>query len=535
MKLLLTSVFGPFGVDDDYGKKENKMELFHNQVTREQGIFSYRFNHNSFGLYLLAENVGVPTAVLDFPKIKRFIAELKKGYDYVGISFIMSNFDKAKKMAMLVREVAPQTKIILGGHGVAIPNIEDLIEHDYICKGEGIKCLRELFGEDVNAPIKHPTIHSSFNRHLMGLPLGKTSGVLMPGVGCPNKCRFCSTSHFFGEYCSFLKTGKAIYDVCCAYEDKMGVTDFGVLDENFLKMKDRVLELLELMEKNGKSFTFSIFSSAEAILALGDLDLLVRLGVQVLWIGVESKKEIYEKNKGVDLKWLFDELQKRGISVLASAILFLEHHDKKTIWDDVDFAISLKPDYLQFMELGPVPGTALYKDYDEKNKLLKYISPQERHGQDKIWFKHPNFTREESRDYLTAAFQKDYKVNGASLLRAIKTSLRGYRYAKNHQNEFVRKRMWTMYKNIKPTRALLFSSFVFKQNKSTALLIQNAKKEFRDLTGRVKLTTTFKSLVAFGFVVKEFLRIKLWSDVRHPKCFYKKYGWNRLALRKNCS
>ena len=47
MKLLLTSVFGPYAVDDEYGVKENKMELFHNQVTREEGIFSYRFNHRS--------------------------------------------------------------------------------------------------------------------------------------------------------------------------------------------------------------------------------------------------------------------------------------------------------------------------------------------------------------------------------------------------------------------------------------------------------------------------------------------------------
>jgi hypothetical protein len=40
MTLLLTSVFGPYGVDDEYGEKENKMELFHNQVTREQqGLF----------------------------------------------------------------------------------------------------------------------------------------------------------------------------------------------------------------------------------------------------------------------------------------------------------------------------------------------------------------------------------------------------------------------------------------------------------------------------------------------------------------
>ena len=36
-KLLLSSVFGPFAIDDLYGRKENRMELFHNQVTREQG------------------------------------------------------------------------------------------------------------------------------------------------------------------------------------------------------------------------------------------------------------------------------------------------------------------------------------------------------------------------------------------------------------------------------------------------------------------------------------------------------------------
>jgi len=124
VKLLLTSVFGPFAVDDDYGRKENRMELFHNQVTREQGVFSYRFNHHSFGLYLMAENVEVPATVLDFPSIDEFRQELRKGYDYVGISFIVPNAAKAQKMAEIVREESPGTKIILGGHGVSIPDIE---------------------------------------------------------------------------------------------------------------------------------------------------------------------------------------------------------------------------------------------------------------------------------------------------------------------------------------------------------------------------------------------------------------------------
>jgi hypothetical protein len=45
------------------------VELFHNQVTREQGIFSYRFNHRSQGLYFFAENIDIPTTVLDFPNL----------------------------------------------------------------------------------------------------------------------------------------------------------------------------------------------------------------------------------------------------------------------------------------------------------------------------------------------------------------------------------------------------------------------------------------------------------------------------------
>ncbi|MCG8685778.1 MAG: radical SAM protein, partial [Desulfobacterales bacterium] len=213
--MLLTSVFGPFGVNDDYGERENKMELFHNQVTREQGIYSYRFNHASHGLYFMAENVDIPTTVLDFPTLKKFRAELKHGYDYVGISFIVPNFDKAQKMASLVRELSPKTKIILGGHGASIPDLESMIEYDYICHGEGIRFIRELLNEDPDKPIKHPLSYSSFNRQVMGVPWAPDGGILITGVGCANKCRFCATSHFFGEYMPYLRTGQEIFDVCC--------------------------------------------------------------------------------------------------------------------------------------------------------------------------------------------------------------------------------------------------------------------------------------------------------------------------------
>jgi hypothetical protein len=108
-------------VDDEYGEKENKMELFHNQVTREQGIFSYRFNHGSQGLYFMAENVDMPTAVLDFPTLERFKKELRKGYDYVGISFIIPNFKKARKMARPFESCRRNPRSSWGGTGSIFP------------------------------------------------------------------------------------------------------------------------------------------------------------------------------------------------------------------------------------------------------------------------------------------------------------------------------------------------------------------------------------------------------------------------------
>ena len=38
-KVLLSSVFGPYAQDDEYGSRTlNPMELYHNQVTRTQGL-----------------------------------------------------------------------------------------------------------------------------------------------------------------------------------------------------------------------------------------------------------------------------------------------------------------------------------------------------------------------------------------------------------------------------------------------------------------------------------------------------------------
>ncbi len=455
MKILLTSVFGPYGVDDAYGRKENIMELFHNQVTREQGIFSIRFHHYSFGLYMIAENISAPAVILDFPSEKRFIKEIKKGYDYIGISFIVPNFAKAKRMAELIRVHAPQSKIILGGHGTRIPGIENTVEHDYICRGEGVKWFRELLGEDVSRPLRHPVMNAGFQKKMLGGPLRCDSAVLIPGVGCVNACSFCSTSHFFGRrYIPLFPTGRELYSACVEAEKKYGCREFFIMDENFLKTPDRAREFVELLEKNNKLYSFHIFSSAETIRKAG-LDFLIRLGAAFIWIGVESQKTTFEKNRGVDFKKLVRELRDHGISVLVSGILFMEHHTRENIWDDIKFITGLESDFVQFMQLSAMPGTALFDEFERRGILKKEIPYEEWHGQHRIWFDHPAFTMEESERYLRDAFRYDYDTQGASVLRIADTVIRGYNTLSAINKPFMKRRIEVLRENTYYYRPIL--------------------------------------------------------------------------------
>ena len=85
-RILLTSVFGPYAQDDEFGSRTiNPMELYHNQVTRAQGSFSLRMFHRSWGIMMIQANISAPCTVLDFPTRNTFADEQKQD---VGIGVL---------------------------------------------------------------------------------------------------------------------------------------------------------------------------------------------------------------------------------------------------------------------------------------------------------------------------------------------------------------------------------------------------------------------------------------------------------------
>ena len=79
LRILLTSVFGPYAQDDAFGSRaSNPMELYHNQVTRSQGPYSLRMFHRSWGIMMIRENISAPCTLLDFPTREVFRSEERR-------------------------------------------------------------------------------------------------------------------------------------------------------------------------------------------------------------------------------------------------------------------------------------------------------------------------------------------------------------------------------------------------------------------------------------------------------------------------
>ncbi len=458
-KVLLSSVFGPYAQNDEYGSREiNPMELYHNQVTRVQGVFSLRMFHRSFGLMLIQSNIEAPCTLLDFPSLDRFIHEIKHhSYDIVGISSIIPNIGKLKKMCELVRKYLPKATIVVGGHVANKDGIHEIIDADHMVTGDGIKWFRMFLGQDKTAAIRHPLAYSGLGTRILGITPrdkpGNTAAVLLPSVGCPVGCNFCSTSALFGgkgKFINFYKTGDELFSVMCQLEEKLKVRSFFTMDENFLLHRKRTLRLLELMQKNKKSWALYVFSSVR-VLKSYTIEQLVGLGISWVWMGLEGEQSRYSKLNNIETLPLVRLLQSHGIRVLGSSIIGLENHTPDNIDSVIDYAVSHNTDFHQFMLYTPIPGTPLYEQHRKDGTLLpeSEFPLADTHGQYRFNYRHQHIHNGREEQFILNAFRRDFEVNGPSLARLISTLLKGWQRYKDHPEKRIRDRFaW----EVKPLR-----------------------------------------------------------------------------------
>lgn len=533
-RILLTSVFGPYARDDQYGsRKINPMELYHNQVTRFQSVFSLRMFHRSFGLMLIQNNIDAPCTLLDFPTLERFIQEIRENdYDVVGISGIIPNIYKVQKMCELIRAHLPRAAIVVGGHVANHTNVEKRLDADHIVKGDGVAWFRRYLGQNPDRPVRHPMAYSGYGARTLGIRIKDkpedTAAILIPSVGCPVGCNFCSTSALFGgkgHFINFFETGEALFNVMCRLEKNLKVQSFFVLDENFLLHRKRALALLEKMQAHGKSWSLYVFSSAR-VLQSYSMKQLVGLGISWVWMGLEGKSSTYAKVRNVDTHALVRRLQDHGIRVLGSSIIGLEEHRPEEMDEIIDEAVSYGTDFHQFMLYTPNPGTPLHARHLAQGTLLdeSEFSPADAHGQYRFSYRHRHIPAGMEETYLRQAFERDFAVNGPSLYRLIRTQLAGWQRYGRHADPRIRQRYR---REAKPMRSVYTGAVWamrkwFKNDKPLAAKMDALLTDLYRASGITARITTPLIGRYIGFMMKREQRRLSEGWTYEPHTYYEK-------------
>lgn len=436
-KVLLSSVCRPFG--EKYGDAFCASYEGSFQVMWAQGIFRTRATTTQWGLDFIACNLKTPTVVLQYPSMSEFVSEIKKGYDYVGIAFIPTTLHKMRPMIAAVRRYAPATKIVLGGYGAVLG--DELKPYaDYICQGEGVAFMRRLLKEPVDRPIQQPVLVQ--NKSLFSIKLPKLSGYIFAGLGCPNGCDFCLTSHFFKrKHIKFLPDGASIVRAIEKLREiHPDMTSFYISDEDFLLNKERGVGFLHALRKsNLPPLSISVFSSVKALSQYKTTE-LVEMGIDFIWVGFEGKRSGYKKREGRSFSEMVTDFRRHGINVLASMIVGLDYQTPEIIAEEFAELIKCKIAMFQCLIYAPAIGTPLYERLKAEGRMDETLDYQKGYDAFSLVFKHPHIGKEEMSSIQRGLYHAEFEKLGPSAFRMVENWLAGYKTLRDHPVRRVRQK-----------------------------------------------------------------------------------------------
>jgi B12 binding domain len=483
-KVLLTSVCRPFGgpgEGDSVGA-----ELFHAQVTRAQGIFSFRQVIRCWAIDYIAANIDSPSVVLHYPSESELTRELKsQRYDYVGINFVVATFHKVRRMVGLIRKHAPSARIVLGGYGTVLPDELLAPFADHVCREEGSAFMRRLLGEDAARPFSHPYAPIPAIR-LYSFQQPTLVGHLTAGLGCPNGCDFCCTSHFFKrKYVAFLESGRDIYEEIRSIEriaESQGhaLSSFILIDEDFFLYKKRALEFLECVREGGKPLSLMGFGSVRG-LSQFTADEIAEMGFDTIWTAFEGAEAGYGKLQGEPLENLYASLRSRGIAVLSSMIIGFPYQDPDRVRREFDRLMALRPSLTQILIYFAFPGTPFHKQVIEEKR---YLPQYQRNPDLRRWdgfsmhFEHPKFSAPGLEALQKELYREDFVRLGPSIVRIFAVWLEGYRNLRSSDNPLLKARARAKLATLRSGLPGLVPAILFGPSRKTR---SDARAMFREI------------------------------------------------------
>ena len=375
-------------------------------------------------------------------ELSRRVKEIQP--DMVAMSIMTFNLLDALHTARILKRDHPNLKICLGGPHVNLYPKETLhqSEIDYVVFGEGEKIFASLIQAlessdtlksikglgwkengkghinpaetellDLNElpfPARHLVDVSSY-KHIIGE--GRQFFTIQATRGCPAACSFCDIRKTKFRVRSPESVVNEIQQLV-----EMGVDDLFFVDDTITIDKKNVLEICDLIVKRNIKIHFKISARVDTI-NKEVIGALKKAGCYRIHYGIESAspKHLKYLQKGQTpekVERACKMTRDAGLGFFAYMMIGIPHETKEEMFETVDFAKKLKPDYAQFSICTPYPKVELYYQM-----LHEGIVPED-YWQEfaenpsvdfKIKFWNKDFSEEELRDLQDECHARFYR------------------------------------------------------------------------------------------------------------------------------
>lgn len=390
---------------------------------------------------------------------------------------------------------------------------------DYICRGEGVEFFRRLLGEsEIPMPYKQPLLVSWLK--VFGWKVSGT-GKIFAGLGCPNGCDFCCTSHFFSrKHVRLLPEGKDIFAVAERYLDMNPDLVLLIIDEDFLLNKKRAMEFRDCVMKGGKTLSIFAFASVKAI-SQYTVEEILEMGIDGLWIGYEGTRSGYAKQQGRPVEEILTEFREHGITILTSMIVGFDYQNREVVARELDALMKLKPALAQFLIYGPVPGTPFYERVIQENLLQDTYTENRdlfyrRADGFATMIKHPSLSASEIEDLQRWCFREDFQRLGPSIFRTLEGRLLGWQKLRHSANPWLRQKAEYYAKELRAAYPAFLAGRLMGPNAAVRRWTGALERQIHAHLGAPTWVDRIRSVMAVGAALWTGLTLKL-NLFQHPK------------------
>ena len=325
---------------------------------------------------------------LNFDDVKKEISAF--GPDAVVFTTSPTTFSYDIQIAKITKGINAEIKtILLDSHITPVmpekikkefPEIDELIGTEPLVN------IPKLFGfEGVGEMEKHPFPAYDLlprNKYFsLTYSRKRPFATLITSAGCPNRCNFCliggaTVERGYGKIWRFKSAEKILGEI--KYLLGLGIKSIYFFDETFTAQKNRVLDLCEIIKKEGLKFEWSCNGRVDT-LDEPTIKIMKTAGCWNIMFGIECGSEglLEDVNKGTTLKKALaavEACKKNGIMVSASFVIGFPNESWETVRQTLKIAKKINPFRAQFVILTPYPGTRLYDEVKEKGLLEKDYS-----------------------------------------------------------------------------------------------------------------------------------------------------------------